>query len=318
MTDGALDMGVAALRAYGDFLDAGAHQRPAEEGLQGKAVAARVLREVLGGEPHVLVSHPLMCALWKPAGWTVSVGADHLDIGASGYQVEEDQEQDNEAVGDTSKRMLERWLVEQHGLRHPVAGDESVQHGLLHRLDRGTSGIVACAMTYAGYFLGKLEFYLGRVKKCYICMCHGHTPPSSRLLDVPLKVVYEGRVKRSAASPDGVRAETEVHLVGHLVGPAGEALSLVEVRLRTGRLHQIRSHLSSQGFPLLGDVQYGGRSRPWCRRVFLHAGRFGLRPAEGAALEAACPLPEALRAALAPLEAADGRSLSVRARWLAP
>merc|ERR1711879_781397 len=87
------------------------------------------------------------------------------------------------------------------------------------------------------------------------------------------------------------------------------------VRLETGRMHQIRSHLSSEGFPLLGDAHYGDGSRRV--GIFLHAYRLGLRLPDGAALDVTCPLPQSLRLALASLGAVDRRSLAMRTQWLA-
>jgi 23S rRNA pseudouridine1911/1915/1917 synthase len=83
---------------------------------------------------------------------------------------------------------------------------------------------------------------------------------------------------------------------------SGEA-SLLEVRIHTGVLHQIRAHLAAIGAPVLGDTDYGGRPLPGLDRFFLHAARLGfVHPATGSRLEVTAPLPDELRQALDALD----------------
>ncbi|CAE8654465.1 unnamed protein product, partial [Polarella glacialis] len=113
-----------------------------------------------------------------------------------------------------------------------------------------------------------------------------------------------GQVQRSeVVASGGKRACTEILSVVHKAGPQGEPVSIVEVRLHTGRLHQIRAHLASEGHPLVGDPSYGGSTPHWCPRTFLHAARLAL-PALDASEDASVvdvPLPEDLAGALSAL-----------------
>merc|ERR1711920_1156430 len=75
-----------------------------------------------------------------------------------------------------------------------------------------------------------------------------------------------------AVTPHGKRAMTELLRVDHYLGPSGIPISLVDLQLRTGRMHQIRAHLHALGHSLLGDLLYGNASAtPWCPRLFLHS-----------------------------------------------
>mmetsp|Transcript_73523 Transcript_73523/g.170538 ORF Transcript_73523/g.170538 Transcript_73523/m.170538 type:complete len:86 (-) Transcript_73523:48-305(-) len=84
----------------------------------------------------------------------------------------------------------------------------------------------------------------------------------------------------------------------------------MRVRLHTGRRHQIRVHLSDQGYPLFGDITYGGRSPPWCPRVLLHARRLGIDAGE-ACIDAEIPTPDDFSASLEALNMVSRRAWTV-------
>merc|ERR1712129_264547 len=157
---------------------------------------------------------------------------------------------------------------------YPICNDSSLAYGLLHRLDKNTSGALLCAKTYEAYFHAKLQFAARRVLKHYVCLCHGLLPMSPRLLDVPLHTTRVHGGWRSVADPTGRKARTIVDVVVHL-GLSGQLISLVQVKLGTGRYHQIRGYLTHDGHPLVGDIHYGGIAH-WCHRVFLHAHRLAI------------------------------------------
>jgi len=215
--------------------------------------------------PYVMLRRPHLYVLWKPPGWTVTVG---------------NGEDDDLASADTtpgSGSPLQDWVMGQLGSESLVAEDAGAAHGFLHRLDCQTSGAILCARTYHGYFLASLQFAARRVRKEYVCLCHGWLCASPHLFEAPLLVVHAaGGAKCSTLGVGGRPARTELHWVRHFRGPCGTRLSLTAVRLHTGRMHQIRAHLGSAGHPLVADPKYGGRLFPWCRRVFLHAARLEL------------------------------------------
>merc|ERR1712037_574014 len=102
-------------------------------------------------------------------------------------------------------------------------------HGIVHRLDWQTSGVLLCATSYQGYYAAKLQFAARRVRKRYVCLCHGHMPSELRWLQGSLLAVLQRNAWRSIVVADGARACTEVCGVGHLQCSQGLLFSLVEV-----------------------------------------------------------------------------------------
>ncbi|CAL1159983.1 unnamed protein product [Cladocopium goreaui] len=148
-------------------------------------------------------------------------------------------------------------------------------HGILQRSsleaqDRDTSGSILCAKSYLGFYMAQLQFEARQLRKTYLCICEKHAPSSCPwCIEKPLA----SQRGRAFVSDRGKTAKTEVVQVSHLHDESGRPFSLLQVDLHTGRLHQIRAHLSSIGHPLLGDEMYGGK--PWVR-VMLHASRLKL------------------------------------------
>jgi len=162
--------------------------------------------------------------------------------------------------------------------------------------------------SYSGYFAARLHLAARRVRKAYCCLCLGRLPPGVRLLEDRLLVqvvrAEGGAPPSSMGRSRGQLARTEIAAVGHLASPEGAELSFVEVRIHTGLMHQIRSHLSGLGYPLVGDAMYGGSTPSWCTRMFLHARRLGIDIGDGP-VDVEVPLPQDLAAALqqsAPLD----------------
>jgi len=159
----------------------------------------------------------------------------------------------------------------------------------VHRLDRGTSGVLLFALDKdAARALGA-AFAAGEVGKRYLALVRG-VAPDGGVVDSPVPV-----------RPKGPRAEahTEFRLVEALSGTQPRACSLVEARPRTGRLHQVRRHLKHAGHPVLGDANYGkgALNRAFAaeyglRRLALHAWRLAVpHPTTGERLELTAPVP---------------------------
>lgn len=289
-------------------------------GLLGGPRLHEVLSEPGGPTPCVLVAQQHLCVLWKPAGWTTTVGSKDRLLDAIGN--DEDAWPD-EVDGHRLGKPLQDWVKKVFGAEHPISTNPTFAYGLAHRLDRETSGLLVCARSYTGFYNAQLQFVARRVTKEYVCLCHRHLrrvdePVSTNgalqespwLIDVPLRVVLErgydgmGRTLRSIVDhTGGVRASTEILAVSKLLSFEGAPISLVEIRLRTGRLHQIRAHLSHLGHPLVGDAAYRGPFAwpRWCPRLFLHEHRIAL-DVDGETLTADAPLPGDLRILLAQFE----------------
>ncbi|MBL9032280.1 MAG: RluA family pseudouridine synthase [Phycisphaerae bacterium] len=164
--------------------------------------------------------------------------------------------------------------------------------GLLHRLDRPTSGLVIVGLRVPAYDALRLAFERRAVKKFYWAVV---SPPPSRDSGVIRRPILEQTRDRKTASisPKGKPAITAFRV---LARAPRDAAALVECRPVTGRLHQVRVHLASIHAPILGDPDYGTPAR---HRLALHAHRIILpHPTTGAPLDVRAPLPRDLAALL--------------------
>ena len=174
---------------------------------------------------------------------------------------------------------------------------EADRPGIVHRLDRGTSGLLVVARTQAAYdsLVGQLSSRT--VERVYLAVVWGHPSPPTGMVDAPI-----GRSRRDptrmAVSTTGREARTRYEVLQPFTEPVDAAL--VECRLETGRTHQIRVHLAAIGHPVLGDPRYKGmRSTFRLGRPFLHAHRLSFdHPATGERVSFESPLPPDLRSAL--------------------
>ncbi|MET0554009.1 MAG: RluA family pseudouridine synthase [Vicinamibacteria bacterium] len=191
---------------------------------------------------------------------------------------------------------------------HDLSGVGGVlRPGIVHRLDKGTSGLIVIAKDDAAHRALSSQFALREVRKQYVAVVHGVPAPATGTVDRPI-----GRdpVHRRRMAVDAPRARAARS--SYAVRERLDGASLVDVRIHTGRTHQIRVHLASLGHPIAGDDLYGGRrtpssSRPDARaaldafpRPALHAAQLAFRhPGTGAPLAFESPLPADLQALLA-------------------
>lgn len=168
-------------------------------------------------------------------------------------------------------------------------------YGLVHRLDRPTSGLVVVALTQEAYDHLRAQFAERTVAKTYLAWVHGSpTPPEGAVRAAIREERRRGRKTAVLGRGRGAKpAETRYRTVARSRGVA-----LVECHPQTGRLHQIRVHLAQRGSPVIGDREYGRRDdRDLGRRIGLHAARLELiHPATGARLTISSPVPADLRA----------------------
>ncbi len=181
--------------------------------------------------------------------------------------------------------------------RHPECADASAdprEGGLVHRLDTLTSGVLLAARTPGAWRALRDAFSERRVDKRYLAVVTGPVADEGEI-DPPLR--HRADHVEPAPGGEGREALTDFRVLSR----AGDA-ALLEVRIHTGVLHQIRAHLAAVGAPVLGDTAYGGRPHPGLDRFFLHAWRLGLvLPVTGLRLEISAPLPSELRSVLAGL-----------------
>lgn len=156
----------------------------------------------------------------------------------------------------------------------------------VHRLDRGTTGlIVAAKHPYAQEKL-KNGLHTGAFRRRYLAVCDGVPHPAEGVIDAPLGP-EDGSLIRRCVRPDGAPARTRYRVL-QAFGPH----ALVELELDTGRTHQIRVHMAGIGCPLTGDFLYGTEDRDLIARPALHSSCLELtHPVTGARLRFSAPLP---------------------------
>jgi 23S rRNA pseudouridine1911/1915/1917 synthase len=179
--------------------------------------------------------------------------------------------------------------------------------GIVHRLDRGTSGLMVVAKHDQAHVALADQFRSREVEKEYIALVWGEVM-AGRRIDAPIGRDPVNRKKMSARARRSREAVTRIVRAEHF----GRALTLVHVAIHTGRTHQIRVHLSAIGHPVVGDSLYGGlhrhvpgdlRAVTHLDRPFLHAARLAFRhPADGRPMAFTSELPEDLQGVIAELK----------------
>jgi 23S rRNA pseudouridine1911/1915/1917 synthase len=175
--------------------------------------------------------------------------------------------------------------------------------GIVHRLDKDTSGLLVVAKTDAAQASLMRQFGERTIEKEYVALVRGAAPAVRGRIEAPVGRDPRDR-QRMAVVAGGREAVTEYDVLGAAAG-----YSLLSLRPRTGRTHQLRAHLAYLGLPIAGDVRYGGGAGPGgLVRQFLHATRLTLdRPIDGDRLAAWSELPPDLAEALQAAGIVTGR-----------
>jgi len=169
---------------------------------------------------------------------------------------------------------------------------DTMRPGIVHRLDRDTSGLMIIARNSRAQQYLINQFKDRSVSKGYLVLVKGKLTPNQGIIDAPIGRDPSNR-KRMAVLASGRQART-----GYKVKEYLDGYTLLDVTTETGRTHQIRVHLSAIGYPVVGDAVYGVRS-PYVKRQFVHAYRLGFRlPTSGEYREFTCELPPDLKQAL--------------------
>lgn len=252
--------------------------RVAEGATVGVELAAAVARATLDPEPdvelEVVREDPAFLIVDKPPGLVVHPGAGHR-------------------TGTLAAGLLARY-PELAGVGEPD------RPGLVHRLDRDTSGLLVVARTPEAHTSLVAQLQERTVERRYLALVDGHPDAPHGMVDAPI-----GRSPRHPTRmevrADGREARTRYEVRERFAEPA--PVSLVGCKLETGRTHQIRVHMAAIGHPVVGDDRYRGATRlVECTRSFLHAGRLGFaHPVTGEPVEQTSPLPADLAAVLAGL-----------------
>ncbi len=186
----------------------------------------------------------------------------------------------------------------------------AVRPGIVHRLDRGTSGVLVVARNDAAHRALADQFQERHVEKYYLALLHGSLPENSGSITLPISRDLVRRTRMTTRRREGREARTDWRVLLRL-----KAFTLVEARLHTGRTHQIRVHFSSIGHPVAGDTVYGAphvprignEPLPKLSRTFLHAARIVFaHPRTAQRVEVSAPLAPELRAYLGALGRISG------------
>lgn len=174
--------------------------------------------------------------------------------------------------------------------------------GIVHRLDKGTSGAMVIARTDAAHKKLVDAFRNREVQKTYLALLHGRLKGESGRIEMPIARDLRRRTRMTTRRREGRPARTDWRVRLRL-----DAFTLVEADLQTGRTHQIRAHFSAMGLPVVGDTLYGAPAQERVAsgllaplgRNFLHAARIAFaHPRTGQLVEFRAPLPPELRSYL--------------------
>jgi 23S rRNA pseudouridine1911/1915/1917 synthase len=175
-----------------------------------------------------------------------------------------------------------------------AGGGDPIRPGLVHRLDKDTSGLLVVAKSEAVHRALKAALQAREITREYLALADGRPPARAGTIDAPIGRDRRLRTRMSTDTDEPRAAVTHFTLERAL-----PRHSLLRVRLETGRTHQIRVHLQAIGHPVAGDPDYGRPGELGLTRQFLHATRLAFpHPVTGAPIACVSPLPEDLAAAL--------------------
>jgi 23S rRNA pseudouridine1911/1915/1917 synthase len=179
-------------------------------------------------------------------------------------------------------------------LASSAAGGDPERAGIVHRLDRDTSGLLIVARSERAHVALQRALSRREIEREYLALVHGRPPARTGTIEAPIGRDARVRTRMSVGGAHARDARTHFELDRAL-----PQHSLLRLRLETGRTHQIRVHLQAIGYPVAGDPEYGRPGALGLQRQFLHATRLAFEhPITGQRVEVSSPLPGDLKDAL--------------------
>jgi 23S rRNA pseudouridine1911/1915/1917 synthase len=179
-------------------------------------------------------------------------------------------------------------------LHGTASGGDPERAGIVHRLDRNTSGLMVIARSERAHRLLQAALSKRLIEREYLALVEGLPRARSGTIEAPIGRHPRARTRMAVGGPHAREARTHFELERAL-----GRYSLLNVKLDTGRTHQIRVHMQAIGHPVAGDPEYGTPGLLGLERQFLHAARLAFEhPITGEPIDVRSPLPEDLRAAL--------------------
>lgn len=206
-------------------------------------------------EPKVIFEDESLMVMDKPAGWIV-----------------------NEAETTTNQVTVQEWV--EKNIKSQISKRKDFRNGIVHRLDKETSGILLVAKTKEAFEELQRQFKSREVRKTYTALVHGKVEPKEGEIRTTVGRLPWHR-DRFGVIPGGRESNTNYKVISYYLLPTTnfphlKDYSLVEFYPKTGRTHQIRIHSKYIGHPIVSDDFYAGRKtvradKKWCPRLFLHA-----------------------------------------------
>lgn len=196
---------------------------------------------------------------------------------------------------------LQDQLEEYFGIKESKEGIGG-RAGIVHRLDKGTSGLLVVAKTYEAFENLTLQFKKREVGKEYLGLVHGQIKDREFIIDAPIGRNPVNRFKFAIVA--GSRKAITQFRVASLYKKNSKIYTLLRIIPKTGRTHQVRVHLTASSHPIVADELYAGRKRfredkDWCPRLFLHSSKLNFKhPGTGKIVKFNSELPEDLKAPL--------------------
>lgn len=232
---------------------------------------------------NILYEDDQMLAVCKPAGLVV-----HTD-------------------GRTKEATLTDWVMKKYPHLKDVGGMHTldseryvVRAGILHRLDRETSGVILIAKNDDAFYFLQRQFLDRTIMKIYNAFIAGVPPTPSGMIELPI-----GRSRsdfRKWATGEDARGTLRKAITEYRVLSSGKEFSFMELSPKTGRTHQLRVHLAAIGHPIVGDKRYGGHNALGFSRLALHARQIDLVAPNGKAISVSAPFPPDFEAAIEKLQ----------------